>query len=432
MYLRNDSIFDQTLTQPEAQIRSIQVPRRFVGEAWGGTETTILETSRALTASGNPASVFTTLCLSDKEREQIGGVEVHRFPYSYPFFGLSADEEVDMDQKGGNLLSFALLRALLKEPGIDLLHAHSSKRLGGIVRTAARLRKIPYVVSLHGGVFDVPAEERAALVAPIQGKTEWGKPFGMLLGSRRVLEDAAAIVCVGRAEYEAARKLLPNKRIELLPNGVDCSRFAVGDGIRFRRQHAIPADAKLILCISRIDPQKAQLSLIEAIPRVLDSEPGSQLVLIGPVTRPGYLRQLEKRLGELGIRQAVRILPALTPGDPTLVDAYHAADVFCLPSIHEPFGIVILEAWAAGCPVVASRVGGIPGFVRDGVDTLLVTPGATDELADQLTSVLQQPELARRLGNEGPRRACDEFDWSVVTEQLLSLYQDLSRRRRTV
>jgi len=426
----SDYVRDAGLPGSEMPLRSIQVPRRFVKEAWGGTETTILETSRALIASGNPTSVFTSLSLSDKTFGQIGGIDVHRFTYSYPFFGLSAKEQADMDQKGGNLLSFALLRALLKEPGIDLLHAHSSKRLGGIVRTAAKLRGVPYIVSLHGGVFDVPAEENAELLAPIRGKTEWGKPFGMLLGSRRVLEDAAAIVCVGQAEHDAAKKLLPKKRIELLPNGVDSCRFAAGDAANFRRRYAIPTDTKLILCISRIDPQKAQHTLIEAMPRILHAEPACRLVLVGPVTRPDYLRRMEDQVRELGLREIVQILPGLAPDDPLLADAYHAADVFCLPSMHEPFGIVILEAWAAGRPVVASRVGGIPGFVRDGVDTLLATPGAADELANRLISVLENPELGRALGKAGRRRAQTEFDWAVVSDQLLALYRDLTNGGR--
>ena len=135
---------------------------------------------------------------------------------------------------------------------------------------------------------------------------------------------------------------------------------------------------------------------------------------------------MEEQVRELGLREAVHILPGLKPDDPLLADAYHAADVFCLPSMHEPFGIVILEAWAAGCPVVASRVGGIPGFVRDGVDTLLVTPGAEDELANRLISVLENPALGRTLGEAGRRRAQAEFDWAVVSDQLLALYRDLT------
>ena len=94
-----------------------------------------------------------------------------------------------MDKKGGNLLSLSLFTHLLRVPDVRLFHAHALKRLGGEVRTVARLRRKPLVVSLHGGVFDVPAAELDSMLRPIANKTEWGKPFGALFGSRRVLDD---------------------------------------------------------------------------------------------------------------------------------------------------------------------------------------------------------------------------------------------------
>ena len=317
------------------------------------------------------------------------------------------------------------MKALLLEPNIDLLHAHSGKRLGGTVRTVARIRRIPYVISLHGGVFDVPMKEQESLLEPIQGKFEWGKPFGMMLGSRRVLQDASAIVCVGQAEYEAARRLLPGQRVEHLKNGVDCARFRHGDGVRFRYRYALRKNAKIILCISRIDPQKGQLTLVDAMPEIIKSDPNAHLVLIGPVTRPVYMKRIQERIRALGLQNRVLVLPGIRPGDSTLIDAYHAADVFCLPSMHEPFGIVIIEAWAAGCPVVATRVGGIPGFVRDGQDALLVKPDCARELGGALVHLLKRPGLRARFGDSGRRRAMAEFDWSVVTTKLISLYRDL-------
>ncbi len=424
-----------TERQPAAQVvsptvNSIQVPRRLVTSAWGGTETTVIETSRALQAAGHPTRVFTSLAMSDQVRERIGDVEVKRFPYVYPFLGLSREELCDMDRKGGNLVSLALLRALIREPGLNLLHAHSGKRLGGIVRTAARLRRIPYVVTLHGNVFDVPDEEKTNLVAPIRGKLEWGRPLGMMLGSRRVLEDAAAVICVGRSEYDAARSALPGQRVEFLPNGVNSRRFAHAEGSRFRALRAIPESAKVILCVSRIDPQKNQLSLIQSMPVLLAAAPDAHLVLVGPVTRPAYLAQIKAQIKALDLASRVHIIDGLAPDDPSLIEAYHAADVFCLPSMHEPFGIVILEAWAAGLPVVASRVGGIPSFVSEGDDTLLVPPGDVHALGQSLQTVLQNFGLAARLGDNGRQRARREFDWSVIADRVLDLYRDILRRHR--
>ena len=214
--------------------RIVHVPRRFVAEEWGGTETVILEISRQQQRAGGRPVILTSMALATRREEEIGGVPVRRFSYSYPFLGLSRADRAAMDKKGGNLLSFSLFSSLLTQPEVRLFHAHALKRLGGEVRTAARLRRKPFVVSLHGGVFDVPAAEREQMLKPIANKPEWGKVFGALFGSRRILEDADQVICVGQSEMEKAKGQLGHDRIAYLPNGVDCAKFAVGDGAAFR------------------------------------------------------------------------------------------------------------------------------------------------------------------------------------------------------
>lgn len=406
-------------------VKIIQVPRRFVADEWGGTETTILETSRALRAGGDDIGIFTSLALSDSRRETIRGVPLRRFPYSYPFWGLDDAARHDMDKKGGNLLSLSLLWALLREPGVDLLHAHSGKRLGAAVRTAAKLRGIPYVITLHGGHFVVPEGEMSQMLAPIQRTVEWGRLLGMAMGSRRVLEDADAVLCVGDDERAAARERLPGQRVELMPNGVDCEAFAAGDADAFRRAYAIPPERRIILCVSRIDYQKSQITLVEALADLLPSQPDLHLVLLGPVTVAGYREKLDARIAELGVGERVTLIPGLRSDDPLLPGAFHAAEVFALPSQHEPFGIVILEAWAAGLPVVASRVGGIPSFTEDGVDVLHAQPGDAGDLAAQLRRVLDDPALARGLADAGHRKARRDYDWRAISSRLRDLYAEL-------
>lgn len=409
-------------------MKIIQVPRRFVAEEWGGTETTILQTSRALRALAHDVQICTSLALSTRREETIQGVPVRRFPYTYPFLGLSSQDRLDMDKKGGNLLSFSLLWALAREPGVDLLHAHTGKRVGGIVRTAARLRRIPYVITLHGGFFEVPKGEMDQMLAPIQNRFEWGRLFGALLGSRRVLEDAAALICVGGDEYESARRQLPQQRVELLPNGVDCAFFANGDGAAFRAAYGIPLDRRIVLCVSRIDYQKNQIGLVEAIAGVVSRRPEVHLVLLGPVTVTSYHQRLLARVRELGLEPRVTLVPGLRSDDPMLRNAFHAADAFCLPSLHEPFGIVILEAWAAGLPVVASRIGGIPSFTRDGENILHADPGDSDHLGQRLIELLDHPELATRLAAAGREKARRDYDWSTISKRLLALYADVIER----
>lgn len=405
----------------------IQVPRRFVKEEWGGMETTILETSKALNARGHYSSIFTTTALCDQSREKIQGVDVRRHGYLYPFWGLSHEDKRAMDKKGGNLLSIPVLMALLRAKGVDILHAHSGKRLGGIVRTAARLRGLPYVISLHGGVIDVPRDEMQQILEPLKGAFEWGRAIGAMLGSRRVLEDASAIICVGQNEQKAVQARYPNKRVEWLPNGVDTDRFAHGNGRDFRKKNGIPQDRRVILNVGRIDPQKNQLALLSAMPHLLRKHKDIHLVLIGPVTVESYAMELLNKIHEASLYDHVTLLPGLPGGSEDLLNAYHAADIFCLPSRHEPFGIVVLEAWASGLPVVASKVGGIPSFTQNGVDVLHANHLEPDSFTVAIDRLLGDRYFAARIATRGRFKARTQYDWRHVTDRLEALYMDLLR-----
>lgn len=409
----------------EMPLHVIQVPRRFVASDWGGTETVILETSRALEKRGYTSEIYTTTAMCDTRKETLHGINVQRHTYSYPFVGLDEQARHEMDRKGGNLLSFSLLRSLITAPGVDILHAHSGKRLGGIVRTAARLRKIPYVITLHGGVYDVPADETRQMLKPLQGTFEWGRAVGAMLGARRVLEDADAIICVGQNEQSQVQRRFPSKYVEWLPNGVDANAFAHGNRSAFRTKHGIPQSSKLVLCVSRIDYQKNQLALLEMMSALQANHPDAYLVLIGPVTIASYRKKIDDEIGKRGLRHSVTILPGLPAGSQELVDAYHAADVFCLPSLHEPFGIVVLEAWAAGLPVVASAVGGIPAFTEHNNDILHTNPTDPSTLIAAVDAVLTNDELAGKLAENGRNKAIRQFDWAQISERLSSIYHDI-------
>jgi glycosyltransferase involved in cell wall biosynthesis len=291
----------------------------------------------------------------------------------------------------------------------------------------ARGRRIPYVVSVHGGLFDVPADEAATWTEPTKGAWEWGRLLGAWVGSRRVFDDAAAILCVGREEQERTQREYPGKKVLHLPNGVDTARFAKGDGARFRERHGIPAGAPLVLVVGRIDPQKNQLGAVEALALLRESVPGARLLLLGHVTNDAYRGRVGKAVEERGLAGAVTLVPGVDPGTSDLVDAFHAADAFLLPSVHEPFGIVILEAWAAGLPVAASRVGGIPSFVEDGVDGLLLDPSDPRAAAEALGVLLADRDRARSLAEAGRRKATERYSWATVTEQLLGIYEEAIR-----
>ena len=402
------------------------ITRRFAEDAWGGTETVVLETSKRLQSLGHDAAVYTTTALAAERHTTIHQVPVHRYPYFYPYLGLSNSARAALDRKAGNLFSFSLARRLANTPA-DVFHLHTGKRLGGIARHAARGRRVPYVVSLHGGAFDVPAAESASWTAPTRGAFEWGKALGWWVGSRHVMRDAAAVICLSDAERAAVKIHHPDVQTVVLPNGVDTRRFRSGNGAAFRAEHGIRPDAKVVLTMGRIDPQKQQHLAVEAIAQLRAQDIDAHLVLIGPVTDQAYGEALTRTVAERGLTAHVTRIDGLRSGDPALVNAYHAAQAFLLPSLHEPFGIVALEAWAAGCPVVASRVGGIPGFATHMRNAFLFNPGDVAHAVTGLTSVLLHPTLGRTLAEAGRRRAADRFDWTKVTEDLVTLYEDVRR-----
>lgn len=402
--------------------RVVHVMRRFVPEKWGGTESVVFHVAREFERMGIESPIFATSMFAAPGVEEIQGVKIHRFRYSLPWWGLSPEGRHALELKGGSPASFSMLRALLAEKNADFFHTHVQHRLGGCVRFAAKRHRKPYAVSIHGGHHTLPGEQTAQMLAPTKGKIEWGKAFGLLVGARHVLDDASAIFCVGLDEADAMRGERPAQPVYYQPNGVDVEKFRSAKAEDFWRVQPALRDKKILLCVSRVDPQKNQNLLLHALAGVLPREPLAHAVLIGAEVAPAYASTLRSTIAELGLENHVTWIPGLPPGDPALAGAYKAASCFVLPSAHEPFGIVILEAWAAGLPVVATSVGGIPGFTSDEKNILLVPDGQKEPLASAILRVLSDSDLAGKLIRNGQSEAIEKYDWPAVAADLLSKY----------
>lgn len=418
------------MNDPAAR-RIVHVPRRYTAHEWGGTETVIQEISRQQQKDGWTPEIHTSKGLDPTPSELIAGVPVFRYDYCYPFFGLAEADRLAMDKKGGNLLSWSLHRAFMQMNDVRVFHAHALNRIGGHVRYAARKKNRPYVVTLHGGVFDVPPAERAALAKPAEKKLEWGRLFGMLLGSRKVLPEADHVLCVGYSEFEKAREKLPHDRVSYLPNGVDPAKFANGDGAAFRQKYGIPQDRFLVGNISRIDFQKNQLQLVEAFARFHRTNPMGHLLLCGPETQPDYAAKIGQVIEGNGLQSAVTRIPGVRNDSPDLVNGFHACDVFVLASIHEPFGIVCLEAWSSGCALIGAKVGGVKGLIRDGENGYFFDPASEDAvatLADRLSQLAANPGLRSQMAAAGLKDVKANYTWQKVCAQLESVYQAAAAR----
>jgi glycosyltransferase involved in cell wall biosynthesis len=402
-------------------VKILHVARRVTPAAWGGTETVVTSIAREQRRRGEVAAIYCTSALDRPGAGDVMGVPIRRFGYSYTRFRLGDDARAALDLKGGNPISVRLLGALLAEPGVEMLHAHTAQRLGAEVRWAARRRGIPYAVQLHGGELTLPASELDQMLGPTRGKLDWGKAAGALLGSRRVLRDANLVLVLSRAEREKALAELPGVRVELLPNGVDAARFRSGNRARGRARLGLPEGIPVLLTVARLDPQKNQEALVD----VLAAAPAAHAVLAGPVTVPGYDDRIRTRSRAFGVDSRLHFAGAVTPESDELYDLYAAADAFVLPSRHEPFGVVVLEAWAAGLPVVATRAGGLADLVTDGDTGLLADVGDAKALAAAVTRILSDENLRLGLAGRAAHLVAESYDWPAVVGKLHALYREV-------
>jgi len=391
-------------------VKIAHVLRRLSFEAWGGTEQVVWNLAKAQRAAGHEVRLFATEALCGVREEEREGLQVHRFPRVYPWWPMPAQLAGELDRKGGNPFVPGLGRAL-REWGAETIHCHAMGRMAELCIRTAEKTGVPVVVSLHGGGAKVPAAEAESLRAPTRGRVPWGKAVEIALRwNRRVPEDADGIVCVGADEAGYWEGKHPH--VLFLPNGVDCRTFSGGNRNR---------GAARLLCVARIDRQKNQMALVEALPR----HPGTTLRCVGPATQPDYLEELKARAGALGVADRVSFAGGLPPGSPELVAEYRNADVFVLASRHEPFGIAVLEAWASGLPVVAGHVGGM-GALCDAHPEAALTfepdrAGALDAALDRL---LRTPSLRRDMGRAGPKAAQD-YDWKRLSAKLIAFYREL-------
>lgn len=383
------------------------VLRRISFNDWGGTEQVVWNIAKAQAKAGHDVRLFATSALSGEGLETVDGLEVRRFKPIYPWWPMSSRLVAELDLKGGNPFVPGLGRAI-REWRPDVVHCHAMARIAELcIRTAAKTGA-KSVVSLHGGGANVPAAEAKSLKAPTRGLFPWGKLVDYVMGwIRRVPEDFGGIVCVGADEYE--RYKARHDHVMFLPNGVDTSLFS---------RCAPRASGERIVCVARIDRQKNQMMLVEALAR----HPSATVRLVGPVTQPDYKEELLRRARELGVDGRLSFAGALRPGSDELVNEYANADMFVLPSRHEPFGIVVLEAWAAGLPVVASDIGGLGRLCAEHPDAAVVfAPGDDSALDAALAAASAKAEAMSRAGRE----AASQYEWARLSAMLVDFYAQI-------
>lgn len=237
------------------------------------------------------------------------------------------------------------------------------------------------------------------------------------------LADAFTAVSARTLDFAAEREGVDRGRAQVIANGIDLTPFAAPpDRAATRRSLNLPDDAFVFGTLGRLHEQKGHTHLLDAAARIAAQHPKAVFLIAGY----GPLEaQLKSRAEALGLRDRVRFLGYRTDAVALLA----AMDVFVLPSLWEGMSNAILEAMAAGRPVIATAVDGNVDQVDDGRTGLLVPPADAPALADALDRLARDPQLAGEMGRLGRERAERDFSLSRMTEAYVTLYRRLLKDR---
>jgi glycosyltransferase involved in cell wall biosynthesis len=342
----------------------------------GGVERQVAGLALALARRGHAVHLFTTTA----NPSPIAGVTIH------PIYTAMVGEVA-----APNLFKVAELRSMLMAAGVQLVHAHgmfSTLAIGGLL--AAHRARLPSIMTHHSLLRHSPTLPAAWLTY-------------RLFSHRATLVTAVSLAAAADARRASARADVP-----LLPNGLDRTPWRASTP----SNRSVPR----VVSVMRLARKKSPRDLIEAVPLVLRRISGE---VIFTIVGDGPERvALERQARRLGVAAQIEFLGACTPARVAAVLA--ESDLFALPSRREAFGLALLEARAAGLPIVARASGGVPEVVRHGAQGLLAHNAA--EFVDALVTLIGDAALRARCA-AAARHGLEAYDWDAVVDRHETVYR---------
>lgn len=296
------------------------------------------------------------------------------------------------------------LRKLLRQGRFDIIHTHGSQDAWAVTFALFRLHPRPVVLRTKHNVFPI--------------RDHW-------LNRRLYGTWTDGLICISEAivEYCAAKPYLRRENLTLIHSAVDAARFDLPKD-RVPLDEFGVRDRRVGIVTGRLREEKGHAYLIDAMPRIVRECPDFVLLIVGS----GSLEDdLKRRARDRGVEASV-IFTGFRTDIPRLLAA---VDLFIMPSVSEGLGTAILEAGAAGLPIVSTRVGGIPDIVKEGESGLLVPPGDPESLADAVVRMNRDPVFAEACGRAARRHVHENFsEESLVRKTEAAYAMWLERKRR--
>ena len=370
--------------------------------AVGGVAAHVTELGAALERMGHEVHIFTRMRCGQREYERVDGVHYHRCR-----FDLIRDFVAEIGAMCRSFVQHLFDTENYIGP-FDVVHAHDWLAANAMI-WAHQGRRRRSILTIHS--------------------TEYGRCGNNFYGGqsarirdqeRAGVHDADRVITVSHSLKHEIEWMyqVPDSKVQVVYNGVNPHNFdGFIDPATVKRRYAIGPVDPTVLFAGRMVQQKGPDLLAEAIPPLLKFYPPAKFVFAGD----GELRgTVVRRLQQLGVAHAARFVGFKANGE--LIDLYKACDVVCVPSRNEPFGIVILEAWSAGKPVVSTVNGGPKEFIWHEVNGLKVQANP-DSIGWGLGTLFTDFEWARWMGRNGRIAAETAFAWDQIAEETLAVYR---------
>lgn len=361
-------------------------------------------------------------CFGDQDKKE-GNLSVKGFPYDNAFFDKSNDK-----LKAVFKTLSTCIHMNADEVDADIVHCHTwYAQFAGIV--AKLCYGIPLVITTHS-------------LEPLRPwkREQLGRGYDASSWvEKTAIEMADAIIAVSEeTKVDVLNNFNVDKdKIKVIYNGINLQEYVVTDKVSTLEKYGIDQSKPFVLFVGRITRQKGIIHLVNAVKYI---DPDTQIVLCaGAPDTPEIAKEMEDSVAEVKkIRNNVIWIDVMLEKN-EVIQLYSHADVFCCPSIYEPFGIINIEAMACETAVVASAVGGIKEVVVHGETGILVPleqqkeapfePVDADkfsrDLAAGVNQLISNKELTRLMAKNGRKRVEDTFDWIAIAKQVEDLYKSL-------
>lgn len=385
-------------------MRILMLSWEFPPRSVGGLSQHVHDLATALTQAGEEVHLITCAAEKAQPKEVVNGINVYRVnPYN-----LSAPDFLTwVLQLNLSMVEYAV-SLINSMADLDLIHAHDWL-VAYSGRALKQAYKVPLIATIHA--------------------TEYGRNQGLHNDLQRYIGDVEwwlvyeawrVIVCSSYMAKELQRVFqAPSDKLRIVPNGVDLQRYQQTGRKLSRLSFAAPEE-KIVLFVGRLVQEKGVHLLIEAIPKILHYYSGVKFVIAGRGPAEDYLKN---KAMDLGVANRVYFTGYID--DETRDFLYRQAAVAVFPSFYEPFGMVVLEAMAAMCPVVVAEVGGLSEIVTHEANGLKFYAGNCSSLADNVLRLLYEPDLASRLAATAKQEIHKLYTWQEIARQTQAVYAEV-------